>query len=1041
MKYSKILLFLIIAITSLQAQFNSVRIASYIGHYPIPANYLQRAANAGYTHVSAYIGDPITTHWDANNGYIGGSGAGTQVDWIKQAFLDCHNTINSNGVRLKFIPRLPGASKHVDWTMYNNPRITYQYYASDLIKGIVTQDLKEDDVLLDFIENLMGKVDRASEYKISKVPAYAPNSAGLDKTFSDLIEDVVKAAFDATGLPSSEFDYIHLSNDEPVNYDAFVPENWKLLIGKNQEDLKWMYDHDPVNHYGVARFPIGTSLFPYNSNTFYGTYYSQILRPLVNEGRTTTVYNDYFYDFQATNAHYQNGVRTLIADYFKRRVQDIINANLSPNIKCIVYADIFDPMHLGGYFHTDQTVPVLATQTVTVAGVSTPITRHLVLSPWLYPNTWTHDPSAKFKGAKVNTTVTEAALEVTAGWLACSALSWPYEDICKSGVSHWVYNNVTTRNSVVVDLEYEAKGNYYNLETVMNHFMNSGFQFILQNSFEKEYATVHTLSQLIKVLEEPRNKLTTAQKNNFMLGYSCIAYGNESGSNTSGWDRGKGSYDQHFIYNNMELMSAYWNWNGVANTQLMFGDLANIPAHNISCTRNPVSVTDYFVTVKDPFNAYIAAPANSNMQSASFFEAILFCNQLSLREGLQPVYIYPQAGTNPLNNSVWSTWNANMTRNNGVSGPIILDAVIYADYSKNGYRLPDVTEMATIDGDAQFIPDPVVQAEWVWNSSRIPRAQVYSHVTHASTIPANILIGQPFRVVRNRINTPPTAVAVATPSSGLAPLSVAFSGTGSSDPDGDPLTFSWAFGDGATATGASISHVYGVAGTYTAVLTVADGNGGSNSMSVIIAVNTPPLPNRPPTASITATPISGSAPLTVAFSGTGSTDPDGDPLTFSWNYGDGTTGTGLTVNHVYTLAGTYTAVLTVSDGRGGTTTASSTITATPSSTLITGTGSYPVTPAGVTYRINNSSYHHGMMFTIRNIGLDDAVEVRWFGVLDQNNSNCASRVANLNGNGAQINNICTPKDASNDMYITLKSSKNCSVQLEIFNWTNGPGCP
>lgn len=202
----------------------------------------------------------------------------------------------------------------------------------------------------------------------------------------------------------------------------------------------------------------------------------------------------------------------------------------------------------------------------------------------------------------------------------------------------------------------------------------------------------------------------------------------------------------------------------------------------------------------------------------------------------------------------------------------------------------------------------------------------------------------------------------------------------------------------------------------------------------------PPLPNLPPTAIITATPVTGSAALSVAFSGTGSTDPDGDPLTFSWNFGDGTTGAGFTVNHVYTLAGTYTAVLTVDDGNGGSDTAPSAIIVTPSSTLIPGTGSYPGTPAGVTYRIHNPSYLHGMMFTIRNIGLDDAVEVRWFGVLDQNNSNCVSRVANLNGNGAQINNICTPKNASNDMYVSLKSSKNCSVRLEVFNWINGPGC-
>jgi hypothetical protein len=140
------------------------------------------------------------------------------------------------------------------------------------------------------------------------------------------------------------------------------------------------------------------------------------------------------------------------------------------------------------------------------------------MNPWLYPNTWTHDPSAKFLGAEINTSVTSSVLRESAGWLACeAAFPDPYPPgtpwflrvpnipklACQAGVTHWVYDNVYTKNSVDIDLEYDAKGNYYNLETVMNHFMNSGFQFILHNSFEKEYATVHTLAQIIKEYRTP----------------------------------------------------------------------------------------------------------------------------------------------------------------------------------------------------------------------------------------------------------------------------------------------------------------------------------------------------------------------------------------------------------------------------------------------------------------------------------------------------------------------------------------------------------
>jgi cytochrome c len=44
------------------------------------------------------------------------------------------------------------------------------------------------------------------------------------------------------------------------------------------------------------------------------------------------------------------------------------------------------------------------------------------------------------------------------------------------------------------------------------------------------------------------------------------------------------------------------------------------------------------------------------------------------------------------------------------------------------------------------------------------------------------------------------------------------------------------------------------------------------------------------------------------------TDPDGDTLTYRWDFGDGSTGAGAMVEHAYTSAGTYTAVVTVSDG-------------------------------------------------------------------------------------------------------------------------------
>jgi len=89
-------------------------------------------------------------------------------------------------------------------------------------------------------------------------------------------------------------------------------------------------------------------------------------------------------------------------------------------------------------------------------------------------------------------------------------------------------------------------------------------------------------------------------------------------------------------------------------------------------------------------------------------------------------------------------------------------------------------------------------------------------------------------------NQPPVAVAGATPTSGYAPLAVAFNSTGSNDPDGSITSYSWAFGDGGTGTGATTSHTYQNIGNYTAVLTVTDNQGATNNASVGITVTTNP---------------------------------------------------------------------------------------------------------------------------------------------------------------------------------------------------------
>lgn len=107
-------------------------------------------------------------------------------------------------------------------------------------------------------------------------------------------------------------------------------------------------------------------------------------------------------------------------------------------------------------------------------------------------------------------------------------------------------------------------------------------------------------------------------------------------------------------------------------------------------------------------------------------------------------------------------------------------------------------------------------------------------------LPLSVDAGQLYIWVDNASkveNLAPTAIAVANPTSGYAPLAVSFDGSRSTDPDGKIVSYSWDFGDGYTGTGATASHTYTAKGTYTARLTVADDKGATATTSVTVTVD------------------------------------------------------------------------------------------------------------------------------------------------------------------------------------------------------------
>jgi PKD repeat protein len=167
----------------------------------------------------------------------------------------------------------------------------------------------------------------------------------------------------------------------------------------------------------------------------------------------------------------------------------------------------------------------------------------------------------------------------------------------------------------------------------------------------------------------------------------------------------------------------------------------------------------------------------------------------------------------------------------------------------------------------------------------------------------------------------PVAGFSASPTSGVAPLTVSFTDQST----GQPTSWRWDFGDGASSTAQSPSHVYASAGTYTVSLTASNASGSDTlTWAGCISVSAAPAP----IVDFTASPTSGSPPLTVTFTDESTVASSASAMGMSsaapsaswhWEFGDGQTSEEENPVHVYRTGGGYTVSLTVTTETGSVT--------------------------------------------------------------------------------------------------------------------------
>jgi subtilisin family serine protease len=147
-----------------------------------------------------------------------------------------------------------------------------------------------------------------------------------------------------------------------------------------------------------------------------------------------------------------------------------------------------------------------------------------------------------------------------------------------------------------------------------------------------------------------------------------------------------------------------------------------------------------------------------------------------------------------------------------------------------------------------------------------------------------------------------------------ATLTCTFDGSGSSSAEGDITAWDWDFGDGNTGSGEVVSHTYASGGAFQVTLTVTDTLGGAGSDSQQVTVG----PVQPPVADFTHSCSFFFIWLFCSFDGSGSESPTGEIVSWSWNFGDGGTGSGVTTSRIYTGGGPFNVTLTVTDDVGQT---------------------------------------------------------------------------------------------------------------------------
>lgn len=236
---------------------------------------------------------------------------------------------------------------------------------------------------------------------------------------------------------------------------------------------------------------------------------------------------------------------------------------------------------------------------------------------------------------------------------------------------------------------------------------------------------------------------------------------------------------------------------------------------------------------------------------------------------------------------------------------------------------PKVGEKVNFNASGSSDPDgSIVSFQWDFGDGRSDSGETVTHkYKNVGTFTVVLVVqdnsgnrGSTSQTVSVTEGNSPTASFVYSPSNPAENETIYFNALQSEDPDGDIVSFDWDFGDGSTGIGETITHKYGSSGNYTVLLKVTDDDGNIDTATQTVSVGD----NQSPVAAFTYSPSSPSIDQDIYFNASDSSDPDGSIVDYEWNFGDGTSDSGVSVIHRYGSSGSYTVYLRVTDNSGNT---------------------------------------------------------------------------------------------------------------------------